>query len=569
MNEKLIRAIQDKTGLPEHDIRQLMNLVAAQERREREALKLYEPLDWQDEFHRSLCKERVCLAANQDGKSIAGYVELVRAVTGQDPHNKYPKKDGVAVIVGWDEKFLGLNPYRYLLKPGAFKIIKDEETHQWRAYRPWTDKHRENETYPAPQLLPPRFIDGEPSWLRKKDNIFSKINLTNGWTILAFSSKGDPSPGFQADLVLIDEDIYNPAWYSEMVARLTIRKGGLVWAALPLNSNNEFANLLDRHEMEQELPDEQKTTMVFKPYRPNPYIDTETREANAKKWLAAGTDVYRARALGEIATDSWRMYPTFDPRRTHNIQRTDYPREFSEIFEQLAKNGFTPPADWSRYMVVDPGHTVCAVLFGATPPSGAIRYIYQECYIQKCDAEKFGSAIELHVQNWNFEAFIIDSHGGRLREIGSGLTPREQYESVMRSRHIESNQTGSGFIDGCDNIKGREVKLQTWLNVRPEGLPTVLVNPDTCPMLVKEMKNFKKKKDPATGMPTDDGYRRSFTHAVEGLEYLSAHGMPYIKPREQYKLSSQDLWVERVRRRQRMEALSKQSGIVLGPQPPR
>jgi len=562
ISKKLLEALKNRYNLPEHELRQMAQLAAESDRREREALKLYQPLAWQARFHADPCHERVCLAANQDGKSLAGYVELVRAVTGQDPYHKYPERDGVAVIVGWDEKFLGLNPYRYLFKPGAFKVIRDEKTGKWRAYKPWTDEHRVDEAYPAPALLPKRYIEGV-SWLKKKDHIFSKITLTTGWTILAFGSKGDPSPGFQADFVLIDEDIHNPAWYAEMVARLTIRKGRLVWAALPLNNNNEFQNLLDRFN-EEEGTDATPTVKVFRPDGPNPYVDKETREANAKKWMASGEDVWRARALGEIATDHWLMYPGFDARRVHNCFRSDSDEEFFRI---LAKNNGMPPADWTRYIAFDPGWSVGCILFGATPPPGIgeFRVIYQEEYIRNCTAEKFGDAMERHCQNWNFEAFIIDSRGARLRELGSGRTPREQYEGELEKRGIQSNRTGAGFMDAVDHIEGRVLKLQSWLRVRPNGLPLVFVNEDACPALCQEMRRFRKKKDSVTGLPTDEGNRKTNTHAVECLEYLAAHGMTYHRPQDAFKPTPQDMWVDRIRRRQRMEASSGFRGIILGP----
>src|SRR5262245_60461101 len=64
-------------------------------RREAESCRLYEPQPFQEEFHRSPIPTSVMQKANQVGGTLCGAVEVARALTGQDPHNKYPKTNGV------------------------------------------------------------------------------------------------------------------------------------------------------------------------------------------------------------------------------------------------------------------------------------------------------------------------------------------------------------------------------------------------------------------------------------------------------------------------------------------
>ena len=112
---------------------------------------------------------------------------------------------------------------------GAFKVIKDDATGKDRAWNPNdpADKAREAEARPAPPLIPERYIDGEPAWTDKKNKVFSRITLTNGNVICAYTAKGDVKQGDPVDLIWIDEDIVYPEYINEYRARLSDRKGRL------------------------------------------------------------------------------------------------------------------------------------------------------------------------------------------------------------------------------------------------------------------------------------------------------------------------------------------------------
>src|SRR3990167_9675551 len=79
---------------------ELRELAAIKAARIKEALRLYEPQPYQDELHSSRIRTVLMRKGNQVGGTLALAVEIARAVTGQDPYNKYPKRDGVAAVLG-------------------------------------------------------------------------------------------------------------------------------------------------------------------------------------------------------------------------------------------------------------------------------------------------------------------------------------------------------------------------------------------------------------------------------------------------------------------------------------
>lgn len=556
------------SSITEHQKAELRQLHAEKAKRDSEALRLYEPLPFQDSYHACTAKEVLLQAGNQVGKSLAAFVEDARAATGQDPYGKYPKENGIMVCLGMDEGHIGRTIHKYLFRPGAFKIIQDEETDKWRAWKPWlgSDWQRKSEAKDAPPLIPERFIK-EWAWKKRAQHVFEICELHNGWTIYAMGSKGDPSQGFQADLVHIDEDLERPEWYDEMIARLSMRDGKLRWSALPHAKNDALVNLCER--AEDEAGKENASTRVFKAtIFDNPFMPEQVKQENIKRWKAKGEDEFRKRALGELVTDSVLMYPNFS-KDVHNAIKFDHPR--NKVQEYLTNNDGKPGKDWCRYMVVDPGHSVCAVTFYAVPPASMGDHVvcYDELYIHNCTAAKFATMVRQKVGVDQFEAFIIDAHGGRIREIGSGVLPRVQYSRELEANRVKSNLTGHGFLSGSDDVPGREMKLRSWINVNEKGTTKLLVVTARCPNLCREFNRFKKKR--INGYITDEGNRRGNCHAIETLEYAAAHGLKYVKPRKKAKRSTAIGRIIQERKKRSAARNAKQRGgaqqhINLGPQ---
>ena len=532
--------------ISEHEFNEFSALEKERESRQIESLKLYRPLPFQEEYHRCTAKECILQKGNQAGGSLTGFVEVARAITGQDPYGKYPKENGVAVCLGYGEKHVGRVIHKYLFRSGAFSIIKDEVTKRWRTYRPWLrdqifnnfggDLHRHKEAKPAPPLIPQRFIDGNIAWHKRSENIFSYAKFVNGWELHALNSAGEASQaqGFQVDLYDIDEDVATSGWHEEAVGRTAIRKGKIRWHALPHSKTDDIINMIHRAIDEEDKrvePKDRTTIRITATMYDNPFYPVESRKANEIIWKSQGEDVFRKRALGEITTDTVLMYPTFN-KDIHGAIR--YSEDRSAMQELLTKSRGVPPINWCRYLCVDPGHTVCAVTFWATPPPemGEYRICYDELYLRNCDAVTFARHLKPKTKDWCFQDFIIDAHGGNLRELGSGILPRRQYEKQLEAHDIRCVERDHMFRAGSDDVKGREIKLREWLGVRPSGHPTLYIVLERCPNLVREIGRFRKKTVKIAGqdVATDDGNRRANTHAVETAEMMAAHGMPYFAP---------------------------------------
>jgi hypothetical protein len=489
--------------------------------------------------------------------SLSGFAEDARACTRKDPYGKYPDT-GTCVCLGFGEKHIGRVIHKFLFRAGAFSIIRDLVTREWRVFKPWAvdmggDAGREKEAKPAPPLIPPRFIeDGGMVWDSRGDRVFSVCRLTTGWEIMALNSAGDPSQaqGFDVDLYHIDEDTANIGWYEEAVGRTAITKGKIRWTALPHSKNDDILNMVQRAEDEAST-EHPMTVCIRASMFDNPYYPQESRDANLKIWAAQGEDVLRKRAYGELVLDSLMVYPTFS-KYLHTTLSEDLEKDHA-VRQALHANGGDPPAGWCLDMVVDPGHAVCAVVFFCTPPPsmGDFHIAYDELYLTKCDADTFGTEVAKKAQGRQFERFIIDAHGGRLTSSGSGISPQRQYEMQLQARGIKCNLTGCYFTNGSDDIKGREGCLREWLRIQDAGLPKFLVATQRCVNLVREIVRFKKKQQKIGSqlVTIDEANRRANTHATECVEYAAAHGLEYVKPNENVVTNT---WVRRVLRDREM-----------------
>lgn len=507
--------------------------------------------------------------------SLAAFVEDARAVTGQDPYNKYPKKDGVLVCLGLDERHIGTNITRYLLKQGAFRIIRDQESNEWRAWKPWIpeDAARKHETLPAPPLIPKRFIK-DIAWVKRNSGVFSKIELTTGWVIYAHSSKGEPAAGYQADLYHIDEDVQRPDWYDEAVARLTIREGKFIWSALPLARNRALLNVIARAKEQEAL--EEPTSVVFKAsVFDNPYMPEESRKANIERWKSQGEDIFLRRAMGELTTDSFLMYPMFS-KIVHDAFGEQFQLDDEDPRKILAGNDGVPPPDWCLYATVDPGFNLFATVFWCVPPPAQFKrklmIAYDELYLPQTTAPEWAKRMREKTFNRVFQAFIMDMHGGRIRHLATGELPARVYQEALANEGVYSMKTGSGFMAGCDQIGLREEETRNAMLTNPDGLPQFLINWRRCVNTTRELERFRKQtvNTPDGPVTIDKGDRRANTHGVECIEYGIAHGLEYVMPRGRPKglTWAEQIMAEKKRRAARRRAknsLMSQSYISLGP----
>ena len=536
-------------AVSQHQMQQIREVQAELAGRRLEALRLYEPMPQQEEFHKCMLSERLVIGGNRSGKSACSFVEDARAATGQDPYGKYPTEGGNLVIVGRNWPHIGLVVYPMLFKAGAFKIIKDEETGVWRAFRPGSDDL--SKAKPAPPLIPPRLVK-DMSWVLKNAGYLNKCELTNGWTINCFSSEGEPPQGFQADLVHLDEDINNERWVGEMQARLADRKGRFVWSAMPHSKNDALLGLCERaeREVENNTPKPIIKKFVLR-FLDNAHIDKEEKEKNIARWSALGQDELRMRAEGEFTTESSLMYPTFN-QSVHVIPRSDF------------EGGQIPP-EWTRYVGIDPGHAVMATLFAAVPPDEKYVLIYDELYIRNCNALIWGEQFAQKCDGQGFRAFIMDMHGGALRDLGSGRLPHELYSEELRKRNIRSQVSNFQFIPGSDDIQARTALVRQALHIRGDGTTKLKFLEGSCPNLIREIRRYRKKTTTVNGQVfvTDEPQTRGEVHACQVLEYLCAYEPRYYPPPKTF--GPEPWWVKYLAEKKRRQGQGTDNCIILGP----
>ena len=545
--------------------------------RECEALRLYEPLPHQQDFHSCTAQQCLVQKGNRTGSTLSLCVEIARAVTGTDPFKKYPKTDGKAVALVYGENHVGRVIYNGLFRPGhfrGFRLIRDLETNKWRSYRPWPaadggDLEREAETMPHGPLIPKRYLQGKIAWTKHSERVFSLIRFTTGWELYAANSAGDPGQfqGMSINLYAIDEDLATPGWYEEAMGRVTDCNGLLRWTALPHAKNNDMMSLVTAAERESELVSAaQDKGEVHNPAAvvlrasifENKFLNPEYRDKVIRTWQSMGEDVYRKRAYGEMSIGSTLMYPAFG-RRSHDVMKSPTLDEDTLTLRRkqgvippdwdaariLAACGGVPPEDWTRYVSIDPGYNICAIAFLAVPPKelGNQVFLYDLSYIHEATSVSFGEVMREKCDGSVFESFIFDMHGGRLRGLGHGDVPWEEYRDALVRHNVASEATGHGFTPGNPDRKYREEVMRTYLAMQRDGQPKLMYVGGKCQSFVEEIEKFKKKtvKQHGKDIPIDEGDRRAGTHAIEAVEQAIANGLSYVKPRRKYRSAD---WME-------------------------
>lgn len=531
------------------EARELHRLLVEQAKRKIDALNLYEPLPLQDDFHSTDCRIRLLRGSNRSGKTLSSMVEVARMATGRDPWLKYPSRDGRAYIVGKDLKHIGEVIYPKLFKAGAFKIIRDTVTNEWRAYRPWQDEHRKKESKPAPPLIPPRMVKSI-AWEQKAKSIISKCTLINGWELLFLSSLGKPPQGADLDAAVFDEEIVDSEWFPEMSARLLDREGHFWWGATPQAGTDRLYEIHLRCEREWEdykmkvgpTPTAREYVILL---ADNPHILEEQKRA-----LAADLDdtAHSVRIGGEFALLSSKVYPEFAKK----LHLTPY---------------FEIPSNWTRYAAVDPGRQICAVLFLAVPPSGDPKehhvFLYDELYIPECDAEKFGDQFSVKVSSNSFESFVIDNRMGRQTQISTGKTIEEHYSLALEKRRVTSRATGSGFEWGSDDVGGGIEACRNWLRLQPAtGRPRLQVMEDKCENFLWEIARYRYKR--LNGMVIDTPEDRGRVHLMACFRYLSMADPRWVEPgAKKSKLGG--AYLAFLAKKRQQKAASGISAVVFGP----
>lgn len=516
----------DPTQLSQAQAEEMRGVLAEILARRRESLRIFQPLPEQEAFFRSESGDRIAIGGNRSGKTTVSCVEIARAVTGQDPYDKYPKENGRCILVGLDLTHCSKVFYTKLFKPGAFRVIKDEITGEWRPFCPDDpgDAVRIYDSRPAPPLIPRRFYDYKKiAWENKKDEIPKTIPLKNGWTIYFFSSKGAPPQGWNVDIVGFDEEIEHPLWYPEMSARLLdnrtvepvtgkVRSGKFVWSATPQTGTQILYDLASRAE-KLECEENPSISKFHFGMLDNQYVSNAAKQEFIAKF-ADNPDELAVRVDGKFALIGSRVYSEFAPRGAHGCDTFDI------------------PDDWTRYCAIDPGRQVCAILFAAIPPprhewAGRV-VIYDELYIKRCNAVIFAEEFVKRVSGQPIEYGLIDHRAGRMTEIASGKTPEEQYSAALRAKRFRFERHGDTFVWGADDLKAGIQEVHNALHI-VDGKSRLVVMREKCPVLLWEMERYSYRKMP-NGLVTDEPIKVS-DHLCDDLRYLMSGKLKYVKPR--------------------------------------
>lgn len=534
----------------------LMRLLQEYANRKAEALKVYRPLPTQLRFHSSTAADRVVRGSNRSGKSQCCGAEVAWWMMGCHPHRRVPKENANFMAVGWDWDHIGRVMWPKVGREGSFKMIRDEHSREWRPVMPDNayDNAYAEKWKDAPPFLPPRWIKSI-AWECKAKDQPGIIECVNGSKLRFASSAGAPKQGDEIDGWWADEELDNERWISELQRGCVKRRGSGFYSATPLASSIQLFEMHRRAIDPKKQYDIEEFHLLISD---NVYIGKKEKETFFKQLLTP-QDV-RVRWYGEFAMSGLVVYPEWAPEK-HVIEP------------------FEIPHYWSRYMIVDPGVQVCAVLFAAVPPEeelftsqrgvpyahrGTV-HIYDELYIERCTASLFAKKVAEKMgdrKRGEFEAFVIDHSMGRQTELGSGLNVEIQYSDALASEGVYSRATASGFLWGSDDIESRTESLRRWMMDRPDtGKPTLKIH-SRCPKLIWEMGQQFYKKDKEGNATTKR--RDANNHAASCLEYLADLAPDWTPPK---KAAPRDSWaVQQLNNKRRKAGASGGSfSISLGP----
>lgn len=525
---------QQQERWTDNDTNLLRKLLAEQQHRDSETLRLFRPLPRGEEFHACKKRNRLALGGNRSSKTTTAAVEFSRAITGQDPHRKFPKKNGVAFVFGKDERHIGSVIYKKVFQAGCIDMVKDPVTKRWRAFHPVDDADIEHLKKPAPPLVPRRFIK-TIAWAQKKLNVPKMMVMKNGWEIHFFSTLAELPQGQAIDLWWIDEEARRENIVAEMLARSIDRHGRGMWSATPQQGSNQ---LFDLHEQRGGLDVEAFHFHI----KDNPYFNEEKKEAF---WRQLTEEQRRVRWDGEFLLSGFSVYP-----------------EFSKIVHAWPETlGWQVPRDWCHYMSVDPGRQICAVLFLAVPPPwmGKFVVVHDELYIEKCDANKFGMLTARKAGQRVFETALIDGQMGKVSDMGSGKNIEAQYRNALVHHGFQMRNTVN-FTWGANDIQAGLSAVRDWMRIGANGKPYLYVNLMACPNLCNEFRLYRYKPRPdMPEVPTEKPHEKN-NHLMDCLRYLAMYGPQWRKPKPR-EVASSPAYEAFLRKKKHAADKSKAGGV--------
>jgi hypothetical protein len=492
--------------------------------RKLDSLKLYQPMPHQQRFLDSGAYFRIARGGNQAGKTSACAYEVARAARGLHPH--FGTRPLIIYIIVDKQDHIGRVIHNALFRSGLFDVIRDPVSGEPRAAVPSLDGTNNPLCKPSLPLISESKIE-EWSWYNKAARDFHMCRLRSpedgldsGTVIYAFSGAGSCPQGQPVDMIWIDEDLRDAKFIPELAARVIKRNGKILWSAFPHDSNEALTNASEIA-AKQVGTDSPTHVEVMFPTMSNIYLSEEGRK---NFFESLSPEERAARLYGEFSKGSYLMYPMFH-KETHETPRDGNPHYIDKLCEDEI------PKEWTRYLAIDPGYTYAAVIAGAIPPPSIGDYLilYDELLIQQCTAEKLAKALVAKFSTQAFEAFIIDEHGSRVTDAGTGRTIKAQYSRAFADAGLVSNRTGSGFLSGCDDRAGRAAMVRSRLSIGGNGTATLLFHRGRLPNLIYALGRYKKHLKQDVYQDVADPSSR-FSHLPNCLEYLVAAQPRYVRP---------------------------------------
>ncbi len=540
---KLIKAEQLKALQLSREIK-----ATEAERRARlqESVNIFVPTDIQRQILESDARRLIVSGGNRGGKTIIIAMWLALVALGRHSVPRFNRPNLRIYVVGASAGHLGEVLYRKVFKPGAFKVIKDKKTGLMRAFNRQNpeDLARALEADESEPLIPSRYIE-DTSWRLKKDACPLMVRLKNGTEIRYHTGEGLPAQGFDADVVIFDEEIQNIDWFVEAIRGLIDREGTFVWGATPQAATTQFLQLLDKADHNQIGLKVAKFVLRTKD---NPHLAADATDDYAS---LLDEEERLVRMEGLPAVGSFLMFPFF----SMDVLGIDMP------------NGI--PDNWTRYVAIDPGYGVTAAVFCAVPPPGNqnIMVVYDELYCPKHLVWDFAQRMADKSYGQYFQRFIIDEQQGAKHDQYSGKSVHEQFSEAFRKAHVSSQETGYGFTAGFSDKAAGAALVRESMRVRPGEGSRMRILRGTCPGLVQtlgRLRRKRKKGDRGQWIYLDEHEEKSDCHLYDCLRYLcGAEPLLWCQPGK--KIAPLPWAVERFNAKmKRQDTLAP--AIILGPQ---
>jgi hypothetical protein len=517
--------------------RHLNDLLKELTSRRREALRIYTPYPNQDAFHRSVARKRLAVGGNRGGKTLVCAAEVARALGKCDPHDKYKsRRPQQWIFVGKDLIHCSKVMFRLLFKPGAFQIIRDLGSGDWRSYDPRTDAGREEACRDAAPFIPKRLVKSI-SWEDKKEEVARTVQLADGSECTFFSSVGEPPQGWRVDGVWMDEEIEHPKWFSEMVPRLVDKGGVLIWSFTPQIGTPAAYDLITQADETASDPAATVQRFFFNIFT-NVYMPEDKRRAFVED-MSRDEEEYKVRVEGRSALEGQRVYPEFSPRGVHRC------------------DSFPVPDDWTRYVFIDPGRQVAAALFLAVPPPGSSysaheAVVYDEIYQRKANAEVFSKAMKAHLGDQWVHEWVIDGHMARAHDMGPGKDVETWYRDAFLADGLAHNNF-KGFIWGSDDLDAGILAVKSKLHI-VGGMPKWVFQVERLRWLIWESDRYANKKISRVNVITDKPEKRH-DHLMDCWRYAAMHNLRYVTPPRRKKPAKS--WSEKYLKAKKTKALKQ------------